>query len=139
MYFSIREEFSTVSSIRISLLSLDDSGQKFCFCLLPTKKIKHGSEIREFDMELYEAGDVCLFLFGVYSGTVRFEVEQYRQSKRLLHIHFEFFICEQLRMTVLDERNDLRFAILLMGLRKNRHQNCILRQILGVSVRIAIF
>jgi len=139
VWSSITEELHTVSTVRIRLLGLDESGQKLDFGFSPAEQIKDSREVGKLDVELYEAGELSLLFFGVYPCAVGFEVEQNREPECLFLFEFEFVVLEQLVRAILYERDHIRFAILLKGLGENRHQDVIIRYILGVSVRVALF
>lgn len=77
MSFAIAVQLSTVGSIRIGFLIFEKARKEPSLGFPGAKEIENCSEVREFNVELNKASDICFFTFGVYSTTIVLEVEKY--------------------------------------------------------------
>lgn len=88
---------------------------------------------------MYKTGEISLLFFTEDAGPASFKIEEDRQSLSLALRYFEFIVLEEMLATALDHRYDPRLPILIIALREDRHDDLIVRSIIGVAIGIAFF
>ena len=120
-------------------MGFDDLLHERSLRILPAEQVEDTSQVTQLNIELNEASNIHFSFLHVNPRVHPLKIKKNGEPGVLLRVHFELLILEELLGVVCDLLGDHGFAIGVVRLVEDGFEDVLIREVVVLAVRGAVF